>query len=222
MKTILLVEDDESLGESLTARLIEEPYQVLWARNLSDARNLLAKEHIDVAVLDVGLPDGTGFSLAHEIKGGSLKTLPIIFLTAMNSAEYRLEGFELGADDYIPKPFHLKELLLRIRKVIDGRTVQRVKKAGPFTLYEDGYRVEMTSGESVILAKRDFDLLCFLIEESPRAVERSEILQRIFNSDPSITPRTVDNSIVKIRTALGVLGEGHLRSVRAVGYQWIS
>lgn len=220
MKSILLVEDDTSLGETLVQRLAEEPYDVAWARSLSEARTTFHQKQPDLILLDIGLPDGSGFTFAREVRG-EVKT-PIIFLTAMNSAEYRLEGFEIGADDYIPKPFHLKELLLRIHKVLEGRAVSFIRKAGDFKLSEEGYTVYLPDGKYAEFSVRDFDLLKFLIDESPRAVSRTEILERVFKTDATITPRIVDNSIVRIRTALGTQAEGHLRAVRSVGYQWIS
>lgn len=219
MKKILLIEDDESLGETLMLRLSEEPYEVFWSKTALDARDSIRKVVPDLILLDIGLPDGSGFTIAREIRAWS--KCPIIFLTAMNSAEYRLEGFELGADDYIPKPFHLRELLLRIQKVLEGRAVELTKKAGECTLSEEGYSVNLPDGKSAELSVRDFELLKFLIEESPRAVTRNEILSRVFQSESATTPRTVDNSIVRIRTALGTYSEGHLRSVRGVGYQWM-
>jgi two-component system phosphate regulon response regulator PhoB len=216
--SILLVEDDESLGSTLVERLSEEPYDLTWVRSVKDALSHLEEKAFDLHLLDIGLPDGSGFNVAREIK---LKHhTPIIFLTAMNSAEYRLEGFEIGCDDYIPKPFHLKELLLRIAKVFEGRLEQKTKRASGMVLHAESYSIVLPDGRTAELSQRDFELLSFLIEVSPRAVARQEILQHIFCSDAQ-TNRTVDNSIVRIRTTLGTFGEGKLRSVRGVGYQWL-
>jgi two-component system phosphate regulon response regulator PhoB len=216
--TILLVEDDESLGSTLVERLSEEPYEMTWVRTVKDALIALASRSFDLHLLDIGLPDGSGFNVAREIKLTS--HTPIIFLTAMNSAEYRLEGFEIGCDDYIPKPFHLKELLLRIAKVFEGRLEQKTKRSSGMVLHAESYSVVLPDGRTAELTQRDFELLSFLIEVSPRTVSRQDILERVFQSDAQ-TSRTVDNSIVRIRTALGTFGEGKLRSVRGVGYQWL-
>ena len=112
--SLLLLEDDVSLGEILLARLQKEYRKVTWAQTLASARENLSKEEYDLLILDVGLPDGSGFDLAKEQEGQN----PIIFLTALNSAEDRLQGYELGADEYIPKPFHLKELMIRIDRTL--------------------------------------------------------------------------------------------------------
>ena len=216
---ILLVEDDTSLGATLVERLSEEPYTVTWVKTVKDALSEIKKQHFDLYLLDIGLPDGSGFNVAREIKVES--HAPIIFLTAMTSAEYRLEGFEIGCDDYIPKPFHLKELLLRIAKVFEGRLAQKTRRSAGMTLHAESYSVSLPDGRVAELTERDFELLNFLIDSSPQAVTRQEILDKVFKSDAQ-TNRTVDNSIVRIRTALGTHGQGRLRSVRGIGYQWLA
>lgn len=218
MTSILLVEDDQSLGATLQERLSEEPYDVTWVTTVKDSLNLLEKNAYSLCLLDIGLPDGSGFNVARELKVSS--NTPVIFLTAMNSAEYRLEGFEIGCDDYIPKPFHLKELLLRIKKVLEGRNTALSKKVGQGLLHPESYSVELPDGRIAELSPTDFSLLSHLIDESPRALTRQEIFDKIFKADGPAT-RSVDNSIVRIRTALGSFGDGHLRSVRGVGYQWL-
>src|SRR5689334_221910 len=115
MKHLLLVEDDSSLGATLQERLEKEGYSVDWATTQNEAISFLKSRAPDLVILDVGLPDGSGFDLAKKIKSESL--VPFIFVTAMTNAEYRLEGYEIGAEEYIPKPFHLKELLIRVKHV---------------------------------------------------------------------------------------------------------
>ena len=125
MPRVLLVEDDLSLGRTLTERLERERLEVVWARTVAEAQAQLPGQSWDLAILDVKLPDGSGFGLARELKRTSL--IPIMFMTALNSAENRLEGFEIGADEYLPKPFHLKELILRVR----AREARRARAASP-------------------------------------------------------------------------------------------
>ncbi len=216
MTKILLVEDDESLGSTLVERLCVDGYDVEWRMSLAAGRESFAESSYDLAILDVGLPDGTGFTLGREIKEHSLT--PVIFLTAMNSAEYRLEGFELGADDYIPKPFHLKELLLRIRKLI---SVAQQTHVGDLTFNIGSLSITLSDGRTETLSSRDFDLFKFLAEESPRIISRTEIIAKVFRSDEETSQRVVDNSIVRIRNMLGEAYEQRLRSVRGVGYQWL-
>lgn len=212
-QSILLLEDDKSLGETLNERLTQEGYSVVWTLSCSEALVAVSKDKFNCALIDIGLPDGSGFTVAREIIQSS--TTPVIFLTAMNSAEYRLEGFELGAVDYIPKPFHLKELLLRIKKVMGDI---KIRQYDNIKLLLDSESVEI-DGKRVMLATRDFELLCFLFEQSPKILSRDEILRKIFKTDDSTTPRVVDNAISSIRSALGGYGEELIRAVRGQGYQ---
>src|SRR5689334_20091462 len=108
MTRILLVEDDKSLGATLRERLSKEGYEVIWTETKKDSLAAHRQNPFDLYIFDVGLPDGTGFELAREVKDGGNR--PFLFLTAQSDAESRLEGYELGAEEYIPKPFHLREL----------------------------------------------------------------------------------------------------------------
>ncbi|RIL12488.1 MAG: DNA-binding response regulator [Proteobacteria bacterium] len=224
MSNLLLVEDDESLGATLTERLEKEGYSVSWAKTKQAAVTALespgAARPPDLVILDIGLPDGSGIDLARDLKHNL--SLPIIFLSAMNSAEYRLEGFELGAEDYVPKPFHLKELLLRI-----ARVMERSHKPDRCAVFED-FKVDFESmqlifsdGATEFLAQRDIQLLKHLIEVSPRVVGREEILSAVWQEHEPQSGRSVDNAIVRLRQALSRAKEQHIRSVRGVGYQWI-
>src|SRR5258708_20144724 len=123
MKRLLLVEDDRSLGATLHERLLREKYEVAWVETRQRALKKLSEGLWDLVILDIGLPDGSGFELARQIKGSY--SLPVMFMTALSSAEHRLEGFEIGAEEFIPKPFHLRELLLRFEHVLERHPVRR-------------------------------------------------------------------------------------------------
>lgn len=215
---VLLIEDDPSLGRTLHERLQKEKLDVTWVQSVAAAEQALQSGSWDLAVVDVKLPDGSGFGLARHIKRTSLT--PIMFMTALNSAENRLEGFEIGADEYLPKPFHLKEFILRVRHVL---ATQRAPKV----LHVRGRQIDLRAlsvvgldGERVFLQVRDARVLRLLIAAAPNVVDRTEVLDRVWGQDQYPTTRAVDNSIVRIRQALGD-DEGELiRSVRGVGYQW--
>ena len=128
MSRVLLVEDDRSLGKTLAERLVIEGLDVEWVETYAGAVAAARSRTWDLAIVDVMLPDGSGFDLAPEIRGRS--HTPIMFMTALNSAESRLTGFELGADEYLPKPFHLKEFLLRVRHVLTTQPPRRQLKVG--------------------------------------------------------------------------------------------
>jgi DNA-binding response OmpR family regulator len=143
-----------------------------------------------------------------------------MFMTALNSAENRLEGFEIGAEEYLPKPFHLKEFIIRIGHVLARqRTATRTLQAGRCTIDFDALTIDC-GGSKTHLQVRDSKVLEFLIEAAPRALDRSEILDRVWGSDQFPTQRAVDNAIVRLRQALGDEEGEMIRSVRGIGYQW--
>ena len=218
MARVLLVEDDGSLGRTLLERLQKEHLDVTWVQTIAAAEQALEGGRWDLAVVDVKLPDGSGFGLARQIKRESLT--PVMFMTALNSAENRLEGFEIGADEYLPKPFHLKEFILRVRHVL---TTQRV----PDVLHVRGRQIDLGAlsvvapdGTRTFLQVRDARVLKLLIAGAPNAVDRADVLDRVWSEEQFPTARAVDNSIVRIRQALQDNDGELIRSVRGVGYQW--
>lgn len=218
MARVLLVEDDVSLGRTLAERLEKERLTVQWVQSIADAKAQLGSNKWDLAIVDVKLPDGSGFGLARQIRKGT--STPIMFMTALNSAENRLEGFEIGADEYLPKPFHLKEFMIRVRHVLARQRPTRTIRAHEQTVDFDALSVEGPGGEKAFLQVRDARVLELLVHAAPRVVDRSEILDRAWGEHQFPTPRAVDNTIVRLRQALRD-DEGQLiRSVRGVGYQW--
>jgi len=217
MKSILLVEDDRSLGLTLKERLTAEGYGVTWVDTGVLAREALAAGSVDLMLVDVGLPDGSGFDL---VQGLGVAAPPVVFLTAMSSAEHRLTGFELGAVDYIPKPFHLKEILLRIRRALESRPTTKRVVVGALTIDLDSMSLIFADGTVEYPQTRDFQVLRLLIESAPRVVSRREILEKYWKDDTLSTERTVDNAIVRLRHQLKKGSADVIRSVRGVGYQW--
>lgn len=219
MRQLLLVEDDRSLGATLAERLSKENFAVGWATSLARAEAELARQSWDLVVLDLGLPDGSGFTLAKKIKAGS--GIPIVFITALNTAENRLAGFEMGAEEFIPKPFHLKELLIRVRRVLESPTSRRVTRCGALRIDLEAMCLEHPDGRREHPAPRDFQVLELLIRSAPRVVSRDEILNHAWGEDKFPSSRTVDNAIVRLRQLLRD-GDGRIiRSVRGIGYQWV-
>jgi two-component system, OmpR family, phosphate regulon response regulator PhoB len=218
MTRVLLVEDDRSLGRTLTERLEKDRLEVVWAQTIAEAESRLT-EPWDLAILDVKLPDGSGFGLARQIKRTTLT--PVMFMTALNSAENRLEGFEIGGDEYLPKPFHLKEFMLRVQHVLATQRVPEVLRLGGCSIDLNALIVVGPQGQRTFLQVRDGQVLKILIAAAPAAVDRSEILDRVWGHDKYPTPRSVDNAIVRLRQALQDEGGRIIRSVRGVGYQWL-
>jgi DNA-binding response OmpR family regulator len=215
---VLLIEDDASLGRTLDERLRKERFDVIWVQTIADAERALRDGRWDLAIVDVKLPDGTGFGLARLIKRSSLT--PVMFMTALNSAENRLEGFEIGADEYLPKPFHLKEFILRVRHVLATQRVpERVEAVGR-VIDLGALSVTAPDGERAFLQVRDGHVLKLLISAAPAVVDRAEILDRVWGREEFPTARAVDNSIVRLRQALRDEDGKLIRSVRGIGYQW--
>lgn len=218
MSRVLLVEDDRSLGRTLAERLAKEGLDVEWVETLASGRSAAEHGGWDLAIVDVMLPDGSGFDLVPDIRRRA--PTPIMFMTALNSAESRLTGFELGADEYLPKPFHLKEFLLRVRHVLTTQPPRRVLQAGGALIDWDAMTIQHPGGNRTFLQVRDYQVFRMLVDAAPRAVSRSEILDHVWGEHEFPTQRTVDNAIVRLRQALGD-DDGHLiRTVRSIGYQW--
>lgn len=222
MVSLLLVEDDSSLGATLQERLKLEGYLVDWAQTFSEACARLKQASregaYNLAVIDVGLPDGNGLELAREIGDNGTA---IVFLSALNSAEYRLEGFELGAYDYIPKPFHLKELLLRLERIFRRQEPPAKYQFAGFWLDLGARSVNFADGSRAYPQAKDFELLLFLIECAPQAASREQILRAAWREEKAPSRRSIDNTVVRLRQILKPCGQETIRSVRGVGYQWI-
>lgn len=218
MRKILLVEDDLSLGETLRDRLSKD-YDVFWARNFEEAWSYFLKNRdLDLAILDVGLPDGSGFDLAKKMTQES--TVLFLFLTAQADAESRLQGFELGAEEFIPKPFHLKELLIRVKHVLELHVPNKEVALDECTLNFTDMSVKKKDGKIEYPPLTDMKILQLLIDRSPRVLSRDEIINEVWGVDKMPSHRTIDNIIVRLRQLLGIDGEKNIRSVRGVGYQW--
>lgn len=213
MSRILLVEDDRSLGATLRDCLAKEGYDVTWASTKQDALAEAKQKTFELYVLDVGLPDGTGFELVEE-----LPRRPVVFLTARGDSESRLRGYELGADEYIPKPFHLRELLIRVSHVLKNHVAPKVLEVGDVRVDFDSYTFER-GGQLENVPSKDLQLLKLLVDESPKVISRDEALNLLWGEDKYPSTRTVDNSILRLRAALGDAG-ARIESVRGVGYRW--
>ena len=222
-KKILLVEDDKSLGQTLAERLSKEKYFVHLSVSLKDAQTYLETHQPDLIILDVGLPDGNGFDFAKKFLQKE-DCPPFIFLTALSGAEERLKGYELGADEFIPKPFHLRELLLRVSHVLQTHTKPKSQLKNilfnNYKIFFDKYEIITPKEEKIHLTKKECNLLLLLIQNKDKVISRDEILNQIWGEDQFPSNRTVDNCIVKLRQSLGEKGASAIQSVRGVGYKW--
>ncbi len=218
MRKILLVEDDRTLGEVLRNELTKE-YSVLWARTKKEALEALKKERYELLILDIGLPDGTGFEIAETLRDPVKPHF--LFLTAQNEPEVRLKGYETGAEDFIPKPFHLKEVLLRVRHVLKDHVTAPQVEIPDGVIQFQSFSIHWKDGRIEYPPVKDMVILKLLVEKSPQAVSRDEIINLVWGEDKDISHRTIDNAIVRLRQVLRDENEQWIRSVRGIGYQWV-
>lgn len=233
---VLLVEDEPNVGATLTELLQCENYHVQWVKTLAEAERAVfpngthksntldGSPTFDLILLDIMLPDGSGFDFAQILRSESGINSSIIFLTALGSTDDKVRGLELGAEDYIVKPFHIKELRLRVRNTLKNRTaltkgVQKIQ-IGKALIHFSQYQAEV-DGKFYPLTQKECTLLRLLVDSVNIAVSRDEILNRVWSEDEFPTPRTIDNFIVKLRRLIEQHPDRpqHIRSVRGVGYQ---
>lgn len=218
---LLLVEDDESLGMSLTRYLSSEKYEVDLAKSIAEAREKLNKEH-ELIILDWMLPDGQGIDYLKELREQKNQT-PIVMLTARNDLIDKVIGLESGANDYITKPFEPRELVARIR--VQARTSEMVQTdigdndviEVEELLIDRSQRIVSFKGEEKTLTKMEFDLLYLLAEKPGRAFSRDEILNKVWGFENYPTTRTVDTHVLQLRQKFA---DAMIETVRGVGYKF--
>jgi DNA-binding response OmpR family regulator len=211
---LLLVEDEDSIAEPLAEGLRREGFAV---ERVATGAEALEAEEPDVVLLDVGLPDTDGFSLCREFRGRS--DVPIIMVTAKGEEIDRVVGLEVGADDYIVKPFGFRELVARIRAVT-RRTASRPATAalafGPLVVDIRSRRVAV-DGEEVDLSPKEFDLLALLASDPGAVVSRKRILQDVWETNWFGSTKTIDVHMAALRKKLG--DPAWIETVRGVGFR---
>lgn len=218
-KNILVVEDDTTLGTVLKERLLID-YEVEWVTTQAAALKQIESNVYDLVILDLGLPDGDGFTVARQLKTKGPLAPHFIFLTAQSDPESRLTGYELGAEEFIPKPFHLKELLMRVKHVLDAHVADQKIELETCSIDLQSFAVHQKSGNIEYPPVKDMMILKYLIEQSPRALSRDEIINKVWGLEKDLSPRTIDNAIARLRHVISDQEEKLIRSVRGVGYQW--
>jgi DNA-binding response OmpR family regulator len=208
---ILMIEDDLAIGRALLAVLQDEGHTVLWLRLAEGALARLQADSFDAVLLDLGLPDGDGAQLLRELRAAGLH-LPVLIMTARDSLEDRLNGFNTGADDYLIKPFEIPELLVRLRAVV-RRANGNADGGWSFgELVLDERRLLVTrAGAPLSLSRTEFALLLALVKEPGRVLTRAELEQGVLPHSEG----TLDVHISNLRKKVG---ERLIRTVRGVGY----
>jgi DNA-binding response OmpR family regulator len=223
MKKILLIEDDSDLFALLKYNLEKEGFQMVGAQTGKGAVDLCRKERPDLVILDIMLPDSDGLDICKGIRSHpELAHIPIIFLTARASETDRIVGLELGANDYIVKPFFVRELVARIK--IQFRTQQqpvRTLQVAGLQLDRSSCRVRL-NGTALALTATEFRLLEFLMSRPGFVFSREQLLNAVWGHDRAVTDRTVDVYILRLRQKIEVdpANPQFIRSVRGFGYSF--
>lgn len=222
---ILLVEDEENLLKTIRLNLELEGYQVVPAKDGIEALKEFRKRNYSLVILDVMLPELSGIDVCEAIRKEDLKT-PILFLTAKDAGEDRVQGLRAGADDYLTKPFNLEELLLRVQILI-RRALPLEKpemesyRFGDNTVNFITYEIEGIQGKAT-LGKREIALLKLLIQRKGQVVSREEILDTVWGKEVFPSSRTIDNYILAFRKYFEKQAKQpiHFHSIRGVGYKF--
>ncbi len=223
---ILLIEDETNLHEGVKLNLELEGYKVISAFDGLQGLDYFKKSKVDLIILDVMMPHLNGFDFCEIIRLEDQKT-PILFLTALDKIEDKLKGLQMGADDYLTKPFHLKELLLRVKLILKRSNYSEVKehietyKFGDKKVYFNSFEIRNGEGSVIKLTEKQTRLLRLLIEKKDEVVSRKEILQKVWEYETIPNTRTIDNVILSLRKILEDDNHTYFQSVRGVGYKFI-
>src|SRR5579884_2525350 len=218
---LLLVEDDESIGSLVKAYLEQQDgWRVVWLRSGEEAVAELRRHPVRLVVLDIGLPGIDGFEVCRRLRAGS--KVPIIMLTARDEEPDRVAGLELGADDYVAKPFSPRELAARIKAILrraEQRSPEEVLTAGTIVLRRDAHSVTV-DGDQVELTGKEFDLLACFLENSGIVLSRERLLDIVWGMSYPGGTRTVDVHVAQLRRKLG--RPDAIETIRGAGYKLVA
>jgi two-component system phosphate regulon response regulator PhoB len=225
MARILIVEDEEDLQEVLMYNLRQAGHDPAVVGRGHDALERIAREPPDLVLLDLMLPDMAGTEVCRALKTDpSTRAIPVIMLTAKGEEIDRVVGFELGADDYVVKPYSMRELALRVQAILRRRATPAdgvgLTSFGRLRIDREGHRV-WVDGEEVSLTALELRLLCTLYDRRGRVQSRAVLLDEVWRMSSDVNTRTVDTHVKRLREKLADAGE-YLETVRGVGYRFAS
>lgn len=216
-RKILVVDDERDLCEILKFNLESEGYEVETAFSAEEALKFPV-EKFDLLILDVMMGEISGYRLADIIRKEKNLQIPIIFLTAKTTENDMLTGFNVGGDDFIKKPFSIKEVIARTRAILKRgkKTVASGLKFNDLVVDMNKKKVSI-SGNPVLLTKKEFDILSLLMQNQGKYITREEILNRVWNDDVVVTDRNVDVNIARLRKKIGIYGK-NIKGKSGYGY----
>jgi len=222
MKKIVLIEDDADLYSLIQYNLEKEGFHVAGSQTGKGALELCRRERPDLVILDIMLPDSDGLEICKAIRANSdLTTIPIIFLTARASETDRIVGLELGANDYIVKPFFVRELIARVKIHFRGqKPVSKILRSGDLEL-DRAHCIVRRGATEITLTATEFRLLEFLMSRPGVVFSREQLLDAVWGHDRAVTDRTVDVYVLRLRQKIEAEdGAAFIRSVRGFGYSF--
>ena len=222
MARVLIIEDEADVGQVLEYNLTQSGYEALLARDGRTGLRLARETKPDVILLDLMLPDVRGTDVCRELKKDpATRKIPLVIVSALGDEVDRVVGFELGADDYITKPFSVRELLLRVRAVLrrpsPTTSSGSIMSIGELRVDREAHRV-WVGGEEVELTAVQFKLLTVLCERGNRVQTREALLEHVWGNDTQVAARTVDAHVKRLREKLGG-ARSYIETVRGVGYR---
>ena len=223
---ILVVEDEPDINKTVSYNIANEGLKPLSALNLTEAESYISSNNISLIILDLMLPDGSGLDFCKKLKSSNAYSdIPIIIVTAKDDEVDKVVGFELGADDYVTKPFSVRELMLRIKAILKRNskdmtqnTSSKIETFGILSINEDSHEVFINDDE-IILTALEFKLLKHLLDRRGRVQTRDQLLSDVWGYSAHITTRTVDTHVKRLREKMGVMGR-HIQTIRGVGYRF--
>lgn len=215
MQTILLIEDNEEIKKGLDYLLFQNDYLLLWAKNLEMAESMIKEKEFDLILLDITLPDGNGFDFFKNNKNAI--HVPVIFLTAKDLEDDIVSGLELGASDYIVKPFHNRELILRIKNALKNSINEKIVYINDIVIYKDRMKVYKKEKE-IPLTSLEYKIFSFLIENKNRVVTRENLFNYIWDDSSNyVNDNTLTVYIKRIREKLE--DESIIKTIKGIGYR---
>lgn len=225
MAHILIVDDEDDICQILSYSLGAAGYQTEIAHSAEEALQLIRANAPDLILLDVMMDGMSGTQMAAYMRENGLMTMPVIFLTALDSESDVLKGFRLGADDYITKPFRTMEVLARVAAVLKRTQNSVEQETAPERVVFQGIEINLqdksltVDGEPIPITRKELELLCFLLTHQGQMFSRAQLLKAVWKDDAYVLERTVDVHITHVRRKVGRYSE-HLQTKSGFGYIW--
>lgn len=224
---ILVVEDEALVGTMVRLNLEDAGYQVVWVKDGASAARLAVDEPFDLILLDIALPGTDGITVLRQLRKSGIGT-PIMMLTARSDVNTKVQAFDLGADDYLPKPFDVAEMIARVHALVRRSRAERVipsdnlLRIGSVEVNLASRQAQTAQGE-VTLSEKEAALIRLLVQSHGKVLKRSDILEEIWGMDVAPTERTIDNFIVRLRRLFEPDPEKpiHILTIRGEGYRFV-